>query len=290
MLRELTQQEVSRFNKLMPDTKCHNFKIDVIWNSISYAKSNYFNTVSHAHSFYEIYCVLEGSIKIEIRNNEIILNKNDGIIVPPNLEHRIVAYSDDFARYDVGFRVLTESPLNNIDSILKNTERCFSMTTEMNALLSYMSKYATMNNMYSSSAIGNALNAFVIDVLTHIYSNNELDRNDKMRLYQTSLAYAAREFIQDNCIHPITPNDVADVLHISARHLARVLKKYYNMSFSTLLETFRVEKAKKYLENTTLSIKEIAYLSGYSNEYTFIRAFARVIGITPGQYKNKIDV
>jgi AraC-like DNA-binding protein len=62
------------------------------------------------------------------------------------------------------------------------------------------------------------------------------------------------------------------------------------MSFSGLLELFRIENAKKYLENSDLTIKEIAFLTGYSNEYTFIRAFNRVVGETPGKYKSQIDV
>ena len=181
IMKDQTSQDVSRFNKIMPDTKCHDFKIDVIWSTISYAKSIFFNTDRHKHSFCEIYCVLDGSIKIEVRNKIITLKKDDCIILPPNLEHRIVEYTDDLARYDVGFKEITETPLNNINTLLKNNECLFIMTSEMKSLLSYMTKYASLNNRYSSAAIGNAVNAFVIDVLNHIVMNNELNELKKIK-------------------------------------------------------------------------------------------------------------
>ena len=139
------------------------------------------------------------------------------------------------------------------------------------------------NNPYSSTAIGNALNAFIIDVLSHVYLFN-IDEDKKKTTYQMSLAFAAKEFIQDNYERQITPEDVADELHISVRQLSRILKKFHYMNFSTLLENVRIEKAKKYLETTSMSVEEIAYLSGYTNHYTFIRAFKRVVGVTPRKY------
>lgn len=288
-INEYITINASHFNRIMPDTKNREFKIDIIWNNISFAESNIFNTVSHIHSFYELYCVMDGSIKIIMNNKELTLKKNDCVLFPPNCEHRIIDYSTDFVRYDIGFRVSNASFIENVISTEKNDGYCFTMTDEMKFLLKYMNKYAVMNNLYSPSAIGNAICAFVIDVLNQINSGINDDEKNK-KTYQTSLAYAAREFIQDNYERQITPSDVSNILHISNRQLSRILKKYYNMSFSGLLELFRIENAKKYLENSDLTIKEIAFLTGYSNEYTFIRAFNRVVGETPGKYKSQIDV
>lgn len=288
-INEYITINASQFNRIMPDTKNREFKIDIIWNNISFAKSNIFNTVSHIHSFYELYCVMDGSIKIIMNNRELTLKKNDCVLFLPNCEHRIIDYSTDFVRYDIGFRVSNASFIENVISTEKNDGYCFTMTDEMKFLLACMNKYAVMNNLYSPSAIGSAICAFVIDVLNQIRSGINDDEKNKIT-YQTSLAYAAREFIQDNYERQITPSDVSNILHISNRQLSRILKKYYNMSFSGLLELFRIESAKKHLENSDLTIKEIAFLTGYSNEYTFIRAFNRVVGETPGKYKRQIDV
>ena len=286
IINENTPIEVSRFNRIMPDTKNKDLKIDIIWNNISYANNNVFNTVSHIHSFYEVYCVLDGTIRIKLKNKEITLKKDDCILYPPKYEHQILDYSEDFARYDVGFRVSSESLITSVKFDVNSDDYRFAMTSEMKNQFSYMIKYANSNNPYSSYAIGNALCAFVIDVLSHIYLNNKDDEKNKLTYqYQSSLAYAAKEFVQDNYERQITPDDLAEVLHISTRQLSRVLKKYYNIGFSDLLENVRIEKAKKYLENTTLSVEEISYKIGYTNQYTFIRAFNRVVGVTPGKYK-----
>jgi AraC-like DNA-binding protein len=48
-----------------------------------------------------------------------------------------------------------------------------------------------------------------------------------------------------------------------------------------------MEKEKEYLENDSLTIKEIAAYVGYDNEASFKRAFMRYKGITPTKYKNE---
>lgn len=49
----------------------------------------------------------------------------------------------------------------------------------------------------------------------------------------------------------------------------------------------RINKAKYYLNATGKSIKNIAYDVGFANEETFFRAFKRVVGIKPYQYKKQ---
>ena len=74
-VNEYVTINASHFNRIMPDTKNREFKIDIIWNNISFAKSNIFNTVSHIHSFYELYCVMDGSIKIIMNNKEHLASR-----------------------------------------------------------------------------------------------------------------------------------------------------------------------------------------------------------------------
>ncbi|MNE86506.1 HTH-type transcriptional regulator YesS [compost metagenome] len=57
------------------------------------------------------------------------------------------------------------------------------------------------------------------------------------------------------------------------------------MKFVDFLAELRVNKAKELLDDTQVSIQDIALQVGYANAITFGRVFKRVTGMTPGDYR-----
>lgn len=74
-------------------------------------------------------------------------------------------------------------------------------------------------------------------------------------------------------------------MDVSARTLQLRLKAE-NLSFSALLEQQRLEQAKAALQDTRLSIAEVADSLGYAERTSFGRAFKRWTGVSPQQYRN----
>lgn len=80
---------------------------------------------------------------------------------------------------------------------------------------------------------------------------------------------------------------VAAHFKLSEGYLSQMFKKTYGTNFSTYVETVRVDKAKDFLMNTNLSVSEISELVGYLAQNTFGRAFKRVTGLSPSEYRKK---
>ena len=78
--------------------------------------------------------------------------------------------------------------------------------------------------------------------------------------------------------------DVASELGLSVRSLQRRLATE-GMHFQQLVETVRHELAKQYLGESALELKEIAFLLGYQEISSFHRAFRRLEGRSPGQWR-----
>jgi len=80
---------------------------------------------------------------------------------------------------------------------------------------------------------------------------------------------------------------VAEALNISSRTLHRRLSEA-GLNFQTCLEQVRKKLARAYLDQSIgsadLSLKEVAYLLGFSEPSSFYRAFKRWYGQTPGQF------
>ena len=79
---------------------------------------------------------------------------------------------------------------------------------------------------------------------------------------------------------------VADALHISTRTLQRRLQDE-GASFQRVLEEARRQLARHYLNNPVLELNEAAYLLGYEDGNSFVRAFRTWEGIPPAQWREQ---
>ena len=80
--------------------------------------------------------------------------------------------------------------------------------------------------------------------------------------------------------------DIADALHISSRTLQRRLQDE-GASFQRVLEEARHQLARHYLNNSVLELNEAAYLLGYEDSSSFVRAFRTWEGIPPARWREE---
>ncbi len=78
--------------------------------------------------------------------------------------------------------------------------------------------------------------------------------------------------------------DIARGLGLSARSFHRRLSEH-GMSFQTLTEDTRRDLAEGLLRDERHSLAEIAFLTGFSEQSAFTRAFKRWVGMTPASYR-----
>ncbi len=83
-----------------------------------------------------------------------------------------------------------------------------------------------------------------------------------------------------------TIEDVADALHVSSRTLQRRLQDE-GLSFLRVLEEARHRLARHYLNNSVLELNEAAYLLGYEDANSFVRAFRSWEGVPPAQWRKQ---
>jgi AraC-like DNA-binding protein len=83
-----------------------------------------------------------------------------------------------------------------------------------------------------------------------------------------------------------TIDDIADALHVSARTLQRRLQDA-GSSFQRVLEEARHQLARHYLNNSVLELNEAAYLLGYEDGNSFVRAFRTWEGVPPARWREK---
>ncbi|MBQ3088239.1 MAG: AraC family transcriptional regulator [Clostridia bacterium] len=74
---------------------------------------------------------------------------------------------------------------------------------------------------------------------------------------------------------------------ISHPHLLRLFKEKYNTTLIKYLNQKRIEYACQLLKTTDLSVKSVAFSSGFSDELHFMKTFKKNTGVPALRYKNK---
>lgn len=73
-------------------------------------------------------------------------------------------------------------------------------------------------------------------------------------------------------------------LGYSYAHLCRIFRKTYGVTPVGYINAIRMERAKKLLRDTNLSISQVAYRVGFDNPAYFSRLFSKVVGISPKMF------
>ncbi|XEC93055.1 response regulator [Paenibacillus tarimensis] len=80
----------------------------------------------------------------------------------------------------------------------------------------------------------------------------------------------------------------AKQLNVSAVYLSRLFKQELGISFIGLLTQTRVKAAIALLNDTDLSMCEIAERVGYESQHYFSTSFKKMIGVPPNQYRKSV--
>jgi transcriptional regulator GlxA family with amidase domain len=83
---------------------------------------------------------------------------------------------------------------------------------------------------------------------------------------------------------------LAERAAMSERNFGRVFARLTGMTPARYVESVRIDRAKLYLETTEWPLARVAQRSGFGSVATLIRAFARRIGATPDDYRQRFSL
>lgn len=86
----------------------------------------------------------------------------------------------------------------------------------------------------------------------------------------------------------VSEEAIATQMNLSLRTLQRKLREE-NTSYSQIYKSIRQEMAGEYIQNPQMSMTEIAYLLGFSEQANFTRAFRRWYGTSPSAARENIQ-
>lgn len=278
---------------LSHESKIHgkiNFPYAVYMGRIPYFLTSY---PLHWHEDFEIICVMDGVVQIQVLSEKYECRQGDLVIIPPGTIHQIQQTGDRSAYY---FNILFKFNLLEPDEESYMFKKYFYPLLNENGIKHY-------------HPCGSSLNNDLLPIVNHLivnrekkYENQELVIKSKLFLIIEKLQSAIKnDFPQQKAsstfsrLKPVLTKidehygedisvlEAAELCAMSETYFMKFFKKMTGMTFIEYLNTVRLEKAQIMLKGSAKSVSEIAEECGYHNFSYFIRTYKNHFGTTPNQ-------
>lgn len=237
---------------------------------------------NHFHEFYVIGFVYGGKRHLWCKGCEYDLTVGDLIIFNPLDNHFCSPISDEILDY----RALN-IPSNVMLNLLKQITGTNSFTYFSKNVIhnSNITKY--VSNLYNTiifqSSKQDKENAF-FKLLDSLLQENLISHKGKSNSSSCEVIKNLCNYIELNYANNISLDDLLTMTHFKKSYLIRLFTKQVGVAPYRYLQSVRIGKAKKYLEQGIPPI-ETAYMTGFSDQSHFSNYFKDFIGLTPKQYQ-----
>ncbi|PDO10544.1 MAG: hypothetical protein BLM47_06630 [Candidatus Reconcilbacillus cellulovorans] len=99
---------------------------------------------------------------------------------------------------------------------------------------------------------------------------------------------AVEQFIREHYMDDLNLTDLAEKFHYHPTYFSELFKAKIGKTFTQYLTDVRMENAARLLKETSLSLWDVAELSGFSSPSYFSSKFKRMFGVSPSEYRQSV--
>lgn len=264
----------------------------------------YMVDILHLHNYFEITHVLKGNCTFLFGTERVTLSEGEICIVSPMSGHSLPLEPECFAvsvivrssTFDKVFGdLLTQKDLlslffrNNLYGATRANYILLKTGNDMltNDAMQQLIYECNVMDEYANDCAVNLLNLYLARALRASRAAVTLRHYDgySERDFDFSLVV---HYIQQN-YRTVTLSSLSKAFHFSETYLSKLIRKKMNQSFTGVLRTLKMNHALEYLLNTSMKISEISDAVGYDSVDHFSRTFRKIFGVSPQEYKKKVQ-
>jgi len=252
---------------------------------------------SHAHTFIEIFYVLDGKINHEFNGISATLSAGDFALVDYGAVHSFTKLeNEDCSIINILFypSFVDMTLANSVsfkDILLSNTIQCDNLPSDVAINKIYHEDNQTIKNL--------------ILTMQHEFFSCEFEYLKILRfMLMTLLSYILRHmigkssftskstpidsainYIHNNYYRNLTLKELSDICHYTPQYFCKKFKSVTGYSFSEYIQKTRIDYSCRLLQHTNMKITEIADAVGYTNLKHYELLFRKFINRTPTEHR-----
>lgn len=248
--------------------------------------------VPHFHEDIEMCTVTQGKMAYSVNGKTIMLEEGDTIFINSNQIHYSMCIDDVGARYVIFIAhpgILHSSvavEMQAIRPITDNKDLPYLRFRDIDEMTEEV--YRLMNSLLSIRHCAFEITKQFFQIWDLIIKRSEIigalgpdeAPDARMQTFKSMMTFISNEYQRT-----LTLEEIAGSANISKSQCNLLFKQYVNESPINYLMGFRARKVAEYLRSSSLSMTEIASLSGFSGVSYMSETFKKLFGTTPRDYR-----
>lgn len=264
---------------------------------------------SHMHKYYEMVFIEKGSCTHIFQDQEMLLLSGDSFLVTPETSHSFLIH-EQTSIYNCQFYPNAIDP--NVFELIKISTKNDPASMKANLLKRTPSSFQADINKQGIIHLDPSERIFIqsildgmirlqtdqeehyqimkqkyLEIILLIYqkrSDQQFKNYYKQPKQNQSMILRSLEFIEDNLTETIDFHELAQNENLSTNHYRKLFKDVTGLSPVEYINRLRITKACTYLNNSDMSMSEIAASVGIYDANYFSRLFKNFMGCSPRQY------
>lgn len=188
--------------------------------------------------------------------------------------------------------LLKNTVMGLFEWIIENDKGILELAFVYNHIIAFINRYdfnigeqfdfgfTDYNSLYREYQDIYDLIKFFEVILDDVYSHEDTKPCNANKNFLELLAY-----VDDNFDKDIYLNDLSERFYLNPTYICDLFKEHIGKTLSNYILDLRMNKARYYLNNTSLTISEIGELVGYRDYSYFHKTFKKYYGVTPGNMR-----
>ncbi|EHI9271196.1 helix-turn-helix transcriptional regulator [Vibrio vulnificus] len=239
----------------------------------------------HDHHYTQIVIGLKGQAEFEVRGQGNLVGPGQGCIVTACSDH---AFGGVIGQSDI---LVLNMPVPNDDDPLllqkinqiEKSHLYFQLDAQIQKLIQML--VHEMQSNPEDLLLSRACNDTVMALMQRHMSAFETPRKESRFDLD-----AIDRYIETHLSHKISVAQLAGSVFLGESQFHSLFKEQMGITPHQYLLGKRIDMAKDLIEKGTLSLGQIAELTGFSGQSTFTHSFSRLQGVSPSQYKKQFGV
>ncbi|UPK70061.1 helix-turn-helix domain-containing protein [Chitinophaga filiformis] len=255
------------------------------------------NGIPHRHDFYTIYWIKKGQLINTIDTVTHAVKKNTLFFLAPGQVHKMefsekvegymIAFQDAFmclkdqaaTLMGINSSLFFNNQFSSVITLNAGQEKDFEMVVHM------MMKEVNEQAADYETAFHGLLRYFLV-LASRIKGSSMLAAPEQHASHNSSLFLQFKNLIEEKYTTLKNVSDYAGILHIKPVLLNEISKQLSGITAGEHIRNRVILEAQRYLYNTDLSAKEIAYKLGFDDPHYFSRFFKKYTNQTPSEFKD----
>ena len=244
-------------------------------------KKQVYDINSHIHQFSEIIFVFEGRLILTVDGKKFNICEGEIAVITPFQIHEV--HSDGIAKFwmCVFSNDVVPGHASEPEFFYERRSSVFTAGPILLLQISELVKRVAHPIKINGEEAPRAVRALLYSIFAEYTESVELEAGEKKK---NALAEVFL-YLNEHYLERISVRSVGKALGYNPKYLSQRINSIPGLTFSTLLNSLRIDKAKNLLLSTNYTVTTIAFECGFENEQSFYRVFSRIVGTTPRKYR-----